>query len=268
MSGKTKILMILGMHRSGTSLTAQWLSSCGLKLGDSLAGAGVGNLKGHYEDNDFLNFHNEILDYNNLTYLTEGKSISINDAQLLKAKYILNYKSELYDEWGWKEPRTCLFVNSIYAKIIENPFYFVLVRDYKEVITSLYSRDLKIVKNKIYFPRGYIELYKFKKLQLEKMTSYLKTWIHYNKELLKLLKSKPNNIIVASLDDLLNSDKEIIDHLVDSWGFSLEKKSINSILDSGMLNKNVGSLPKIASNYISEAETIQKELNSFRTFNK
>jgi hypothetical protein len=38
-------LIILGMHRSGTSLFASWLDKCGINMGDKMLGAGVGNPK-------------------------------------------------------------------------------------------------------------------------------------------------------------------------------------------------------------------------------
>ena len=54
---KSKFAICLaGMHRSGTSLTASWLSSCGLPLYlNQTWGASPGNPKGHFEDVDFTN---------------------------------------------------------------------------------------------------------------------------------------------------------------------------------------------------------------------
>ena len=52
-------IVITGMHRSGTSLTASLLQSAGLNLGDRLMEAtATGNpLKGYFEDLDFVEFH-------------------------------------------------------------------------------------------------------------------------------------------------------------------------------------------------------------------
>ena len=57
----SKVVVIVGMHRSGTSLITQWLQRCGLFIGDSLEGPGVGNVQGHFEDIDFLQLHQELL---------------------------------------------------------------------------------------------------------------------------------------------------------------------------------------------------------------
>jgi len=37
-----RVLVIIGMHRSMTSLLTQWLDKCGLQVGDDLHGAGIG----------------------------------------------------------------------------------------------------------------------------------------------------------------------------------------------------------------------------------
>jgi hypothetical protein len=51
-------LCITGMSRSGTSLTTSWLEKCGLTVHDGhVLAANPGNPRGHFEDEDFLNFH-------------------------------------------------------------------------------------------------------------------------------------------------------------------------------------------------------------------
>ena len=56
-----KVLIVLGMHRSGTSLVAQWMQRCGINMGDELMGPKNDNIKGFYEDMDFFNLHKDIL---------------------------------------------------------------------------------------------------------------------------------------------------------------------------------------------------------------
>jgi hypothetical protein len=54
-------LVICGMHRSGTSLTASLFGGAGVNLGDRLVGPNVGNSLGHFEDVSFLEFHMRVL---------------------------------------------------------------------------------------------------------------------------------------------------------------------------------------------------------------
>src|SRR5689334_5261895 len=55
-------LCITGMGRSGTSLFSSVLRSAGLDIGRRLLGAGAGNVRGHFEDLDFYEFHMGVLE--------------------------------------------------------------------------------------------------------------------------------------------------------------------------------------------------------------
>ena len=60
------VLVIGGMHRSGTSLTASLLRGAGLFIGERLMGPYPGNERGHFEDLDFYEFHKRVLAANGL----------------------------------------------------------------------------------------------------------------------------------------------------------------------------------------------------------
>src|SRR5689334_984894 len=144
-----KTLVILGMHRSGTSLLTQWLYKCGLQIGDQLAGPGRGNIEGHFEDLDFLHLHESILINNKLpstgfitTALTE-----IDKDSILSIQSSLQFKNNLYHEWGWKEPRTCLFLKQ-YRNLLPNAKYILLYRNFNDVVDSLIRRDFKNQESK------------------------------------------------------------------------------------------------------------------------
>ena len=54
-------LIVTGMHRSGTSLTASFLQTLGVNVGDRLYEADRANQKGYFEDVDFLEFQRHVL---------------------------------------------------------------------------------------------------------------------------------------------------------------------------------------------------------------
>lgn len=60
-----KCLIIVGMHRSGTSFTASVLKKAGLNIGDKLLAAAEGNEFGHFENIDFYDFHIRVLSQQN-----------------------------------------------------------------------------------------------------------------------------------------------------------------------------------------------------------
>lgn len=136
----TNVLVITGMHRSGTSLIAAVLQEAGVYLGDELIGADTGNIRGHFEDVDFVQFHQTVLRSQNLDI--DGWMIQPNKHILPEyvtvAKTLIIRKSQR-NLWGWKDPRTTLFLNFWQTLIPQAKFIFVY-RSPWEVVDSLYRR--------------------------------------------------------------------------------------------------------------------------------
>jgi hypothetical protein len=106
------VFIITGMHRSGTSLTASILQSAGIHIGRNLLGADQVNIKGHWENIDFYEFHMNILDSQGLSSAgwTLQDNLEIKEEFIDRAKQIIE-KNALSSVWGWKEPRTTLFLD-------------------------------------------------------------------------------------------------------------------------------------------------------------
>lgn len=229
---QTKVLIVTGMHRSGTSLITNWLSQCGLQVGEQLVGASEGNKEGHYEDVEFLRIHEEILAGNGYppTGLIHHKPIYISEYQLEKLKAILKVKKHHFDQWGWKEPRTCLFLD-IYRKLIPGAKYFVIVRDYAAVVNSLLKRDFDVLdsmyKHRSIFTRLKWELFRKnanrKRYYQENATEYLQVWIDYNEHILNMLSNLPAvDYLVINYSLLEKRDGDVFSLLTNEWDFKLK----------------------------------------------
>ena len=82
-------LLVLGMHRSGTSALTRILGLAGAQLPMRLMGAGEGNLAGHWEPERLIQYHDQLLadiasawhDWKriDLTRLGAGKREAIKD---------------------------------------------------------------------------------------------------------------------------------------------------------------------------------------------
>ena len=146
---KNKVLVILGMHRSGTSLTANWLQKCGLHIGDHLIGAHESNKDGHFEDVQFCNFHEEMFKLNGISKgaLLRTPNLEITPENLNRLRSLIAQKNSQNKSWGWKDPRTCLFV-SFYNKLLPDAFYLVVWRDIDNVVESLIRRKYNELKAK------------------------------------------------------------------------------------------------------------------------
>src|SRR5437868_15458263 len=76
------IVLVLGMHRSGTSLCSHVLSALGVEMSDKIPGPGLkepspDNAGGHWERWEIVEFHDRILDSFNRPYLSLTHDFSL-----------------------------------------------------------------------------------------------------------------------------------------------------------------------------------------------
>ena len=89
---KPTVLIITGIHRSGTSLTASLFQSVGVNIGENLVGPEYGNIRGHFEDIEFVELHKRILQSQHIDDLgsnVETKEITVKKQQLKIAKKLI-----------------------------------------------------------------------------------------------------------------------------------------------------------------------------------
>ncbi|MEO3402992.1 sulfotransferase [Mucilaginibacter sp. CAU 1740] len=224
-------LIIAGMHRSGTSLITQWLERCGMQVGERLCGASESNIDGHFEDVEFLKLHEEILNCNSLatTGLVDNKHIEVPLYQLEKLKAVIGIKQQLFEQWAWKDPRTCLFLDT-YTELLPDAKYLVITRNYQSVVSSLLRREFAFGEKK-YLARNYVQRFIWNKFRRQRRkeafwrdnaTAYLKIWINYNEEILRTLKKlKPDEYLVTNYAQLLENDTNVFSFMTDKWNLSL-----------------------------------------------
>ena len=241
-----RILIIAGMHRSGTSLISHWLDSCGLYLGETLLGPDIGNIEGHYEDVDFYRFHEDTLAANNLSrygFITHAAP-ALNQYQQEKLEGIISFKNKMNQQWGWKDPRTCLFF-ATYRQLLPEAFYLNIIRDYTSTVSSLIRRDFEHYATK-YLTRGRLQRFiwtNFKKAGRKRkffrqLTAYyLRIWIAYNQEILNNIDALPagKHLTIDHLS-LVDHDKQIFS-IISNWGFILRYSDFKSIFKSTLMNQ-------------------------------
>lgn len=147
------LTVILGMHRSGTSLLAAGLSHIGENFGSELMGGSKFNLKGHWEDNDIVAFNNRVLSALNITWDStkfiddnawhhnEIKSLVDEGVLLIEQKLTINDK-----RFAFKDPRTIRVLPiwlSIFKKLNIAPRFVVAFRNPLDVGVSLTRREAK-----------------------------------------------------------------------------------------------------------------------------
>lgn len=137
-----KTIVVLGMHRSCTSLIAKGLHETDCFMGANLLGAGNGNENGHYEDEKFIKLNDLILEnaggsWDNPPPEEDIINVGRKDSDSIR-KFVRMF--ERYPVWGWKDPRTTLTIRC-FEPHLKNPVYVPCFRNPVEAALSLCKRD-------------------------------------------------------------------------------------------------------------------------------
>jgi len=144
-----KCLVVIGMHRSGTSLMAGLLKIFGAYLGEDLLGANKENEMGHFENKKIVRLNERILkglgggwdNLDNLDFDFNDKKIRVLTNEL---KEVINSQFKNKNLFCIKDPRISLLI-PLYKKIFKDigvePCFVVMDRKYIEIAESLKKRN-------------------------------------------------------------------------------------------------------------------------------
>lgn len=135
---KQRALIILGMHRSGTSMLAGSLRQTGLNLGNINTKA-PHNKKGNMEHPAIMHMQENLLVSNGGAWDNPPNEITWNKLHLsVRDLFVSSFKEE--DIWGFKDPRT-LFTIDGWLEVIPNPEFVGIFRNPASVVHSLQKRN-------------------------------------------------------------------------------------------------------------------------------
>ncbi len=147
-----RVIAVIGMHRSGTSLMARALQALGVALGDNLAAQPApDNAKGHWEDRDVLAINREVL----AALALQWELIGAADAAHLqapsleplveRARALVRANTAGRSSWAFKDPRTSWLWPFWRRVLIDGghfqPSFVWVIRHPRAVAQSLAHRD-------------------------------------------------------------------------------------------------------------------------------
>lgn len=194
-------LVISGMHRSATSLTAAALQAAGLSIGERLMGPFPGNPRGHFEDLDFVEIHREALQSQDLPehgLIAEGGPLVLPSSCIHHAEAIIAARRASNRPWGFKDPRTVLFLDSWQALLPEAHWLF-LFRDPFLVLDSLQRRG--------------------DTLAMQTPGDVLRCWMHYNSLILDFVRAHGPRTLLCELDGSENALTLLVEAVTTRLGF-------------------------------------------------
>lgn len=196
----SRVLVITGMHRSGTSLVASLFERAGLNLGSALLAPGADNPLGYFEDAEFVRWHEEALHARRQTILASRDfTFTPTDAEAARADELIAARAA-QPLWGWKDPRTCLFLDFWSARLPAARYLFVYRHPF-DVLLSLARRG-EVVGFDFY--------------------SGLEAWYTYNARLEALVRAKPHETLLCNTYALLDNPDAFGAELAQKFGIQLE----------------------------------------------
>ncbi len=156
-----EVIVVLGMHRSGTSLCMSVLDALGVRV-DNEHALDVHNPRGYFEATEIVRLNEKLLRCAGINWFTflapaledAGQENTAPDALKQRLSSLISQKVNLDPTpWALKDPRFCLLL-PLYERVFEecnlSPAYVLCIRDPRSVARSLKKRD--------HFPEIFSEL--------------------------------------------------------------------------------------------------------------
>jgi O-antigen biosynthesis protein len=199
----SNVLIITGMHRSGTSLTAACLQTLGIDVGENLLAGDVYNARGYFEDADFVALQRSMLQaccnreeagWQDWGW-TESETFDRTqlDAYLEVAKSLIEQRcQQARSIWGWKDPRTSLLLD-FWHELLPEARYLLVYRSPWDVVDSIVR-----LKSLAFHQRPHFAL---------------RIWGYYNYNLLSFYLRHPHRCLLVNINSILAHPQQFIEKL-------------------------------------------------------
>lgn len=147
---RSRVVLVLGMHRSGTSAVTGALARCGVALGDRLIEGAADNPAGYFEHADAVQADDELLlgigrawdDVRAMPADWLASSAAARARDAIESTVVAELRGTAL--WGLKDPRMCRLL-PLWLRVIESadvePCGLLVLRHPDEVAASLARRD-------------------------------------------------------------------------------------------------------------------------------
>jgi hypothetical protein len=190
------------MGRSGTSLMASYLNACGINMGMNMLGGRFNNKRGHFEDLDFLNYHKRLLADNRADMFVPKRDLVVSDQRMSEAWEMVGRHSQNNECWGWKDPRTSLFLD-MWGELLPDAKFIFMYRDPYEVMRSLYRTiNLRYVVFRPWVAPA--------------------CWLRYNRDCLEFFRKNPGRCAFVNISGLNRNHADAVPRLAAWLGCELK----------------------------------------------
>lgn len=137
-----KCVLILGCHRSGTSMLAGLIHCLGIYMGNNLKPASGKNKSGFFEQIDILHTNEKIMKKYNYNWLSENIPVIRDESGEADIKKIIKEQFGDSDIFAVKDPKISrllpMWISILKSEDIE-PVFIAIKRDSEKVCKSMYK---------------------------------------------------------------------------------------------------------------------------------
>lgn len=224
----SRVLVVTGMHRSGTSLVANYLERAGIDMGDEQLPADVGNPLGYYEDVHIHDLHRELLwkaGVADAFTVTDGDvPVPVDEVFRYRAREIAEARRDK-GQWGWKEPRTALFLD-LWADVLPDARFLFVFRQPLAVLDSLLRRAAN-------------------ESVTERPELALVMWRIYNAEMLSFAEARPDACLWCETEEFVNQPEKLVTTLRERFGFELTSVPVGEVFVDNAYHQKVRMRAKV-----------------------
>ena len=254
----SKLVVVLGMHRSGTSVITKALECVGVELGNNLMEAAIGdNDLGFFEDLEIVDFNDQLLAECNKNWYSSEIIQNYDVENLIRRGYLIRavemMRRKLNNKkcFGYKDPRTAKllpFWSKVYEAANFDTYFILALRNPLNVIRSLQQRDGIECEHAYYL------------------------WADYITSSLAFLKNK--KFIAIDYDNLLNDPRKVISQISEFLDMQLNLSALN-IYEQQIIKKSLRHwsftdsdlaldhcAPQIVNNIYSITKTLASHVHS------
>jgi hypothetical protein len=226
------IIIVLGMHRSGTSSFAGVLHLNNISMGtykNFWPRPLAQNPKGFYENYNFRKINDKLLNeigYDVKSYNPTIPSLILSEKKRKEMENLILKSNRDFGKWGWKDPRTCLTIN-LWMNIIKKNG---LEKDVKIVFVS--RNPLSVARS----------LKKRNDLPIKKG---LELWNTYTEKAFLFCQNFNSNIFYCSFEQLLEKPGITCEKLFNFLDQEWDEKVIHKFIDKKISTSGKGINIKI-----------------------
>jgi hypothetical protein len=187
------IYVVLGMHKSGTTLIAQILHHSGISMGEHLDSSVSYDQGNKYEREAAFGLNLAILGKSDVLVLdvdaTHGRVMSLAQREIMRA-IIRDCDRRHSGTWGFKDPRTCL-TWPLWRQELPEHRIIAVYRDPAEVWPRFKWHGMRKRLNNFQYA-----------------WSYLNRWYEHNQGLMEAVAQAGDRAVVLGYHELMTGDRE------------------------------------------------------------